>query len=263
MLFLDIVFDEKTGEIHKHPPRSANGKQSTDATADMVAQILAKVIAACRTREVGAGFRRWEKRRSVVNGSDSDAQNSGSDNGTAKTGMRHIKVVGKEYSLIFRDVGIAGLNWRPFKEVEVGIGELQGSVCTTYNSLLGLRLGIGAILRPSEESLDMMLTLSKRIGPIQIDTGISRSDNYFEKSLKNVHFTHGLRLEVANFNVDQLSVLPGLIPSVRWPWRRQKKDNKKENTGHAAETEMKQEDSPTQCKVEENNLNVSSDKKNL
>ena len=150
-------------------------------------------------------------------------------------------VFGRGLVATFNDVGVAGMAWRPLKEVEVGYDprESLAHVRSTFPAG-GLRFGIGATFNPEMmvipergDPCTLMATISKRVGPLQCDVVVSRMEKYFERSLR-FDLSYGLRLDLIRADSETVSILPACLPRFRYRRKRREGSDQSPAAGDCA-----------------------------
>lgn len=177
---------------------------------------------------------------------DADAQSKKSASRTRRAG-----VDGNGPAAVLRDVGLAALGnpWRPLRDMELSWDTRRGRAwvrSTLQTPIFGLQVGFGAMLKPAallvpdpsgKSACSLMATLSKRLGPFHVEFAMSRKERYFERSLKSIDATWGTRIDVVNVNAETVSLLPGILPAVRW--RRAKKGTQQQQEEELDEEKVK------------------------
>lgn len=237
----DMVFDER-GEPLQSPRRGSTTNQNEEAIAEMLAKIIARAVASCRTREIGTGYRYWGQMR-LKRFRKKNVEEGEEQQETLK------KVSCNGIGVMFREIGIVGMKWRPIKELELCKGtQGRGSVHMNFGMPFvghhhGIRIGFGGIMMPQDNLYAVMLSLSKRYGPLQLDAMISRRQKHFDRSFEYLEGMYGARLEVINVNADGVQILPGIVPRI--VWRKNKGSPESSDSSKNPVSDSEKTDSPS------------------
>lgn len=234
----DVVFDAASGEKKRRPPPrwgGDGGRQGPDSRAAReLGEQVGKVVAALRFAALGFGYRMWATDRTV-------RQKLRRRRRAPQDAPLARGVFGRGLVATFNDVGVAGMAWRPLKEVEVGYDprESLAHVRSTFPAG-GLRFGIGATFNPEMmvipergDPCTLMATMSKRVGPLQFDVVVSRMEKYFERSLR-FDLSYGLRLDLIRADSETVSILPECLPRFRYRRKRREGSDQSPAAGDCA-----------------------------
>lgn len=261
---VDMCFDERTGRppASWRRPRARRSPEQERRIVEMGGALLGRLLWLVRFRSAGVGYRVWrggrrrgndtrrgangeddgfyEEDTSCDNDDDTSSSSSDVQSKKSKSRTRRAGVDGNGPAAVLRDVGLAALGnpWRPLRDMELSWDTLRGRAwvrSTLHTPIFGLQVGFGAMLRPAallvpdpcgKSACSLMATLSRRLGPFHVEFAMSRKEKYFERSLKSIDTTWGTRVDVVNVNAETVSLLPGILPAVRW--RRAKKEKQQQ-----------------------------------